>query len=221
MYILISSGLGIFFDKSGDMVPPVYQEFLRKFEAQQEVHVFLHLRALSKPHVSAEEMYTVTRTSLPNCYRMVIRHGYNDRVITADLGHTVYEELRKGIFDTSTDAARALARSSSHSPVPGGEVTPPQRTAAASSTSASDRQVPTNAHISLDQRITALDSAYGRQVVYIVGKEQLRLLAEKNNVFKRMVLGMFLWLRENTRAKIAQMEVPVEKLVEVGFVKEI
>lgn len=45
-------GLGIFFDKSGEKVPVVYEEFLKKFEAQQDVHVFLHLRALHVPHVS-------------------------------------------------------------------------------------------------------------------------------------------------------------------------
>jgi KUP system potassium uptake protein len=214
--------MGIFFDKSGDMVPPVYQEFLRKFEAQQEVHVFLHLRALSKPYVSAEEMYTVTRTSLHNCYRMVIRHGYNDRVITADLGRTVYEELRKGIIDTEHVSAHASAISSSRSQTESAiesEVTPPQRVATASSakngTSGAIKEP------SLDSRIAAVDSAYRRQVVYIVGKEQLRILSEKNSLLKRMVLGMFVWLRENTRAKIAQMQIPVEKLVEVGFVKEL
>jgi KUP system potassium uptake protein len=34
-------------------------------------------------------------------------------------------------------------------------------------------------------------------------------------------LTIFLWLRDNTRAKVASMNIPVEKLVEVGFVKEI
>ena len=75
----------------------VYEEFLRKFEAQQEVHVFLHLRALSKPHVSDEDRYTISRTFIPNCYRLTVRHGYNDRVISADLGDVVYHELRKAI----------------------------------------------------------------------------------------------------------------------------
>ena len=75
--------------------------------------------------------------------------------------------------------------------------------------------------IAIDRRIAVLDSAFQKQVVYIVGKEELRLLVEKNNIFKRILLGIYMWLRQNTRAKIAQMEIPVEKLVEVGFVKEI
>lgn len=73
----------------------------------------------------------------------------------------------------------------------------------------------------IDRRIAALDSAFQKQVVYIVGKEELRLLVERNNIFKRILLGIYMWLRQNTRAKTAQMEIPVEKLVEVGFVKEI
>ena len=73
----------------------------------------------------------------------------------------------------------------------------------------------------VERRLEALDRAYHQQVVYITGKEQLRLLAERNGLFKRVVLGTYIWLRENTRAKIAQWKLPVEKLVEVGFVREI
>jgi KUP system potassium uptake protein len=55
----------------------------------------------------------------------------------------------------------------------------------------------------------------------IVGKEQLRLLKERNNIAKRILLYIFMWLRDNTRAKVASMRIPIDKLVEVGFVKEI
>ncbi|KAF2492470.1 potassium uptake protein [Lophium mytilinum] len=211
-------GLGIFFDKAGEMVPMVYQEFLRKFEAQQEVHVFLHLRALSKPHVSEEDRYAVSRTTLVNCYRLTIRHGYNDRVISADLGEIVYTELRRAIMafpslpalssSESDGVASSCAVSSSSSAVQSD----------ANSVSKLSFAIPNDA--SVERRIHKLDSAYKKQVVYIVGKEQLRLLAKKNNLFKRFVLYVFIWLRENTRAKISQMEVPIEKLVEVGFVKD-
>ncbi|KAF1993531.1 potassium transporter [Amniculicola lignicola CBS 123094] len=223
------NGLGIFFDKSGDLVPTVYLEFLRKFEAQQEVHVFLHLRALSKPYVSAEDKYTVQRTSHTNCYRMTIRHGYNDRVITNDLGKRVYEELRKGIEMTRNMPVYSSAVSSEpsteipDSPVADSAILPARRNVAHShGLSPTDRQpaIAVN-ECSTERRIQILDRAYKKQVVYIVGKEQLRLLNENNNVVKRVVLGVYIWLRENSRAKIAQWRLPVEKLVEVGFVKEI
>jgi KUP system potassium uptake protein len=35
------------------------------------------------------------------------------------------------------------------------------------------------------------------------------------------LLNMFLWMRENTRTKIANLRVPINKIVEVGFVKEV
>lgn len=209
------------------MVPTVYEEFLRKFEAQQEVHVFLHLRALSKPHVPDEDRYTISRTSIPNCYRLTVRHGYNDRVISAELGDVVYHELRKAIVkmvDLPTSAAPSSDRASqpesiAESSAVTSSVTTSLRVTAIPETPALD-EVQIN-DTAIDRRIAALDSAFQKQVVYIVGKEELRLLVEKNNIFKRILLGIYMWLRQNTRAKIAQMEIPVEKLVEVGFVKEI
>lgn len=38
---------------------------------------------------------------------------------------------------------------------------------------------------------------------------------------KRMVLGMFLWMKENCRSRISKLDVAVEKLAAVGLVGEI
>ncbi|KAF2838970.1 putative potassium transporter 5 [Patellaria atrata CBS 101060] len=203
-------GLGIFFDKSGDMVPTVYEEFLRKFEAQQEVHVFLHMRALSKPHVAEDEAYTVSRTSISNCYRLIIRHGYNDRVVSPNLANIVYEQLRHYIA-TSPPTPHHASSSSSE----------PIDIHSTSAATLAPRTVDALCESDISRRVHLLDAAYAKQVVYVVGKEELRLLVEKNNRLKRMVLGVFLWVRSNSRSRIAQMRVPVEKLVEVGFVREI
>ncbi|KAF2473712.1 potassium transporter [Lindgomyces ingoldianus] len=223
-----SSTLGIF-DKVDDLVPTVYLEFLRKFEAQQEVHVFLHLRALSKPYVSAQDKYTIQQTSLPNCYLMTIKHGYNDRAINADLGRIIYEELREGIVQ-SIDipdyySSSITSEPSSRSQISDSAVTPARRAPSSPhpgspSTSAVEGTMLVNESW-IERRLTALYAAYKHQVVYIVGKEQIRLLVDKNNLFKRAVLGSFIWSRENTRTNPAQWRLPVEKLVEVGFVKEV
>lgn len=196
-------GISIFFDKAGNMVPTVYEEFLRKFEARAEVEVFLHFRSLIIPHVLEEEKFSVARTSLPNCYRMVVRHGYNDVVVTENLGDLVYSELRKYITQSWLQNAPAIANHSS-------SVEP--SVANSAGTSADDRKVA--------KRLEVLDQAYAAQTVYIVGKEQLRLLRSTNNIVKWTILNVFLWLRDNTRAKVASMKIPVDKLVEVGFVKE-
>jgi KUP system potassium uptake protein len=190
--VLTILGISLFFDKAGNMVPTVYEEFLRKFEARAEVEVFLHFRGLNIPHVADEEKYSIGRTSLPNCYRMIVRHGYKDVAVTENLGDLVYSELRKYITQSSGQNSPAIANSTS---------------------SATDRKVA--------KELQVLDQAYAAQTVYIVGKEQLRLLKNTNNIFKRVILYVFLWIRDNTRAKVASMKIPVEKLVEVGFVKEI
>lgn len=193
------------------MVPTVYEEFLRKFEAQPDVQVFLHLRALYVPHVTPEERYTTSKTSLPNCYRLTIRHGYNDVPVTEDLGNMVYYEVRKYII---TSAAQFSHPNSTNGVSTSIELNDDAEPQTATSTSAESRDA------RLQRRLAALDTAMESQVVYIVGKEQLRLLAH-NNIAKRFILGIFLWVRDNTRAKVASMRIPVEKLVEIGFVKEI
>jgi KUP system potassium uptake protein len=193
------------------MVPAVYEEFLRKFEAQPDIQVFLHLRALFIPHVSAEEKFDTTKTSLPNCYRLTIRHGYNDIPVTENLGNIVYEEVRKYIITSSAQHSHPASTTGTSTSVELNENSEPQ---AATSTSTESRDA------RLARRLSDLDAANETQVVYIVGKEQLRLLSH-NNIAKRFVLGIFLWVRDNTRAKVASMRIPVEKLVEVGFVKEI
>ena len=213
-------GIAIFFDKAGDMVPTVYEEFLRKFEARAEVEVFLHFRGLTVPHVAEADKFTIARTGLPNCYRMIVRHGYNDVVVTENLGDLVYQELRRYIIGSWAQHAPALAAvapvATSADPSVASSsagTTRPASTAPHGESATDDRRVA--------KRLEVLDEAYAAQTVYIVGKEQLRLLKARNNVAKRAVLGIFLWIRDNTRAKVASMKIPIEKLVEVGFVKEI
>jgi KUP system potassium uptake protein len=41
------------------------------------------------------------------------------------------------------------------------------------------------------------------------------------NVVRKVLLETFLFLRDNTRAKIASLKVPIDKVIEIGFVKEV
>jgi KUP system potassium uptake protein len=133
--------------------------------------------------------------------------------VTEDLGDVVYTELRKFITTNGAQHAQTSATA------PGAASDVPQNEGATMRSISTGTPVESDAK--LTRRLRVLDDAYSAQVVYIVGKGQLRLMAAKNNVFKRFVLGIFLWIRENTRAKVASMRIPVEKLVEVGFVKEL
>lgn len=191
-------GMGIFFDKAGDYVPAVYEQWLRKFRTQLDVVVLMHMRALSKPHVTEEEKYAVSRTSVKNVYRLTIRHGYNDHVVTPDLARLVYEEVREAIVRGAVKAS------------------PSEQSWAAES---SDKEIEAS-DAALAARLRHLDEAYATQALYLVGKQQMRI-NEKYNIVKKMVLGAFLWVRENSRTRMEKLNVPVENLVEVGFVGQI
>ncbi|KAK4560481.1 hypothetical protein LTR86_005678 [Recurvomyces mirabilis] len=188
------NGMAIFFDKSGDYAPPVYEQWLRKFRAQPSIVVLMHMRAISRPYVDEEERYTVSRTSVRNLYRLTIRHGYNDHVITPDLARLVYEQLRAAIVRGGVKPA------------------PTEDVAIVGATGAE--------HPGLQSRLRTLDEAYETQTLYLVGKQQMRVSRQYNFV-KKTLLEAFLWVRDNSRGRIERLNVPIEKLVEVGFVGEV
>lgn len=206
-------GLGIFFDKVGDMTPLVFIQFLHKFTATPQVMVFFHLRPQPRPSVLPEERYSIMRTGIPNCYRMIIRHGYMDEVITKDLGMLIYEQLRN--FIIHEDVTAALTPGTNDNTAESG-------TASSSNSSSASHKHGTisEAQELVARRLAALQSAYQSQVVYIVGKEQMRI-RKGTHIWRRVTLSAYLWLRENTRGKMAAMHIPTDKLVEVGFIKEV
>lgn len=182
------SGVGIFFDKIGDMVPIVFTQFVRKFSCRPEIIVFFHMRPLSTPSVPEAERYVIQRTSIPGCYRMTVRHGYTDNIVTPDLGRMVTEEL-----------ILCLTRQT-----------------ASTSNETSSVEHSTEIQAELD----VINKAAESQIVYIMGKEQMKI-KQGTNIFRRALLIAFLWIRENSRTKMADMDIPVNNLVEVGFLKEI
>lgn len=68
--------------------------------------------------------------------------------------------------------------------------------------------------------LETLERAYKDQVIYIVGKEQL-LVKKGANIIRWAVLSAFIWIRGITSSKVERLNVQIERLVEVGFVKEI
>ncbi|KAK4692809.1 KUP system potassium uptake protein, partial [Lecanoromycetidae sp. Uapishka_2] len=101
-------GVGVFFDKTGSPngTPTVFVHFLQKFQAAPTVIVFFHIRPLSCPTVPPADRFSVTRCfplagpkmALQNIYRVTIRHGYGDQIMTSDLGLLIYENLRAFII---------------------------------------------------------------------------------------------------------------------------
>lgn len=196
-------GFGIFFDKAGETTPIVFNQFIRKLVAAPTVIVFFHLRPLDQPFVEPENRYSVSRLAIPNCYRLVVRHGYMDEVITPNLANLIFEKVRNHIVE------RALYRESEKAtaaPATGIEGSEQDNTSSRSSTTSS--------------RLEALERAYNHKVLYITGKEQMKIRSG-TNILYRFFLHIFLFIRENTRTKIASLDIPMDKVIEVGFVKDI
>ncbi|KAI9645857.1 hypothetical protein NHQ30_005293 [Ciborinia camelliae] len=203
--------VGIFFDKVGDQLPIVFTQFVRKFCATPEVIIFLHMRPLSVPHIPDTERYVIQRTSIPSCYRITIRHGYTDDIITPSIGSTLISQLILFITrDPSTFTglqSRLVSESTSRQS--------PDSISPASSV------IHTPA---IQAELDKINNAASSQLVYVLGKEQMKLKKGQRSLggwVRRGVLWTFLWIRDNSRGKMADLNLPVEGLVEVGFVNEI
>lgn len=189
-----ASGLGIFLDKIGtteDVVPKVFTRFVRKFHSRPEVIVFFHLRALSVPTVPVGERFVITRVrELQSCYRMTLRHGYMDEVLTADLHQAIVKQLT----DFITRMGKHTTSLSDHSGF-------------------------------IQQELGRLSRAGQSELIYVLGKQMMRPNPSQSNMLKRicrnMLLEIFLWLRENTRTKLADLDIDPDSLVEVGWLKQI
>ncbi|KAK7426939.1 hypothetical protein QQZ08_006531 [Neonectria magnoliae] len=187
-------GLGIFFDKvggSGDHIPKVFTQFIRKFQTRPQVIVFFHMRSLSQPTVPAGQRFVIARVTskIPSCYRIALRHGYMDDVLTPDLTRIIVLELMMFITRGSADTNENLM--------------PPE----------------------VREELEALRAARDAQTVYLMGKQTMRVQRRPRktiaNIARRVALESFLWIRENTRTKLANLDIDPDDLVEIGFVKEI
>jgi KUP system potassium uptake protein len=225
-------GFGVFFDKAGETTPIVFSQFIRKLVTAPEVIVFFHLRPLEIPSVAPDQRYYVTRLAIPNCYRLVVRHGYMDEVITPDLASLIFEKVRDHIIiraldregerpvkATGNDAATSNTVSKLSSTTAVTEKDATQPTSTSMEVEPKQASTPTSTP-STSSRLTALERAYNHEVLYIIGKETMKVKSGTNFV-RKMLLHAFLFLRENTRTKIDSLKVPQDKVIEVGFIKDV
>lgn len=275
-------GLGIFFDKTGVLTPAVFTHFASKFVAVMDVTVFFHLHPVEAPTVPDDERYSVSKfTAIPGCYRLVVRHGFMDEVLSPDLAALIYEKVRAFVVrqaaqgealraeDAEDSASSAIENVEGSSNGNGGSSdnnnnnnnneikTGPSLSSSptldVATTSGADVTGPSPAAISFaartgslsvsggggggerhisekhpvelrDEAVAAelarLDRAYAAKIMYVVGKGQMRTRTG-TGLFRRAVLETFLWIRDNTRTKVANLRLAMERTVEMGFVKEI
>ncbi|KAI9653659.1 MAG: hypothetical protein M1821_007006 [Bathelium mastoideum] len=217
-------GFGIFFDKAGETTPIVFSQFAIKLVAMPEVSVFFHLRPLETPSVAPEDRYTVSRLGIPHTYRVVCRHGFNDEVITPDLASVIYEQLRMAVitrekdYDPRTQVEFKSETAPASSDV--AEVVSPMAQLDTIETARKEKETSssTEAKTAKSLELNMLEQAYEHQVLYIIGKEQMKV-KPKTGLIRAAFLHLFLFIRENTRTKIANLRVPMDRIIEVGFVK--
>ncbi|EMR64420.1 putative potassium transporter protein [Eutypa lata UCREL1] len=263
-------GMGIYFDKTGINTPAVFAQFVRKIGAVPDATVFFHLHPVETPSVADEDRYAISRlgAAVPGCYRLVVRHGFMDEVITPDLAALIYEQVRGfiirqaaedaplGLPDVSAAATTApsttgTAEEKDSSTVASANLNVPSAVVFSThdtDTSSTRLNLPSNSTGSgggapaeaeagkgkgrhreipvelrdqvIRRELAKLDRAYASKVMYLVGKEQMKIKMGTSLV-RTITLASFLWIRDNTRAKIANLRLAMDRVVEVGFVKEI
>lgn len=204
--ISVVPGLGVFFDKLGDPArpPPCFSHFVAKFAARPAVTIFFHMRPLDVPVIAPEERFVVARhraLGLESTYIVVLRHGYAEEPLRPGIAHDLVEQVDRFLSQ-------------------GLGTTPP-------------------ANVPLVQRERAvLRQASETQIVYLLGKEAMRVgrrkdvdekdkrqtLRRRLNVWaftRRLLLELFLWIRENSRTKLAAFDMEIDKMVEVGYLTEL
>ena len=68
--------------------------------------------------------------------------------------------------------------------------------------------------------LAQLQNAYEHRVLYILGKEEMTVKRE-TPIWRGVLLRMFLVLRDYSRSKMSNIKVPTDRLVEIGFIKEV
>jgi KUP system potassium uptake protein len=133
-------------------------------------------------------------------------------VITGDLGMLVFEQTQNRVTREAPEKNAQKIVIYLESNASRANTTEPAQDGTSNRPSLEQLQVP--------DKLLELQKAYNSQVVYIVGKEQMRI--SNDTVFvRRIALEAFLWLGENTRTSVQAFNMEVEKPNEVGFVKEL
>ncbi|KAF3940867.1 hypothetical protein ABW19_dt0208194 [Dactylella cylindrospora] len=218
-------GIGIFMDKTGFLYPTVYTRFLRSFEAQHAITIFLNIRHITLPSVEEERRYGISKIdSLHSTYRVIARYGYNETVpenlaetIKAKLGDYISRLEHPAVENTIGDSAKLETSTASTNPnVP---------TLKFSDDEIESANVVRQRHgivetTSLKSEKTSLSSAFEEQVVFLLGKQ--RLIERKDrNMISKIVLKCFTWLREQTINKVNFLGLPIDQVVEIGTITEI
>ena len=136
-------------------------------------------------------------------------------IITPDLASVIMEQVRRYLADDlqSLQAKQCTTASSSN------DISAVN--AQTNSPDTSETRRGENEDVQLRSReLEILKLAFEHKVLYIMGKEQM-VTKSGTNILRKVLLNAFLWMRENTRNKMANLRVPADQVIEIGFLKKV
>lgn len=139
-----------------------------------------------------------------------------DEVITPDLAAVIYSHLRAYLIDKARPATSDPRQ---------GDFSATSTVVDEESASPSVKEISVGfttrqAEVPEATSLTKLDRAYNHRVLYVLGNEEMHV-RKGRSIWRWLVLKVFLFMRENSRGKIQNLKIPNDRLVEIGFVKDI
>ncbi|EER41536.1 potassium transporter hak-1 [Histoplasma capsulatum H143] len=223
-------GIGIFLVETDLNSPPVFDHFLRKFEASHEITVLLHINRIPKYHVAPSNRLRSSATPIRGVYRVTLCLGYGDTISWVAFEQSLIDELEMLISnntaatpptDAETDCdldphqSQPLKSSSPRSPL---SFQLPRSTSSGDIPLSIMPTIHTQADHHQHEQLAPPDlkAITQKPITYIICRDKL-FIKEESNFVRRAILTVFVAVRNQQRAKLSQLEVPADRLVEIGF----
>lgn len=145
-----------------------------------------------------------------------------DAIITSDLAAIIRKELREHVIRKYADRSRDREGTTIEGPNSSEENSLDEKnpmTANANSRHSNATSSPDEGK-TLPSDLAFIENAYDHRVLYVIGKEEMKIRGDAP-FWRKILLSAFLFVRHNSRSKMANLKVPTEKLVEIGFLKDI
>ncbi|KLJ10782.1 hypothetical protein EMPG_13860 [Blastomyces silverae] len=212
-------GIGIFLVETDLNSPPVFDHFLRKFEASHEITALLHINHIPQYHVVPKNRFRSSATAIRGVYRVTLRLGYGDTI-----NWTTFEQLLIDELETLISSGGA---SPPTDPDPDldfhhQDKTPSPSPHSAPSSSGEDIPMSTIHAKTRHEQLPPpdLEAITQKPITYIIGRDKL-FIKEESNFVRRAMLTVFVAVKNQQRTKLSQLKVPVDRLVEIGFSKAV
>ncbi|KAK2809493.1 hypothetical protein FQN50_003761 [Emmonsiellopsis sp. PD_5] len=218
--VKIIRGIGVFLVETDSRSPPVYDHFLRKFEASHEITVLLHIKHIPKHHIPSENRFRVSPIGIRGVFRVTLQLGYGDHIFWDTFEQSLLHELGSVQSTTNNPDTPHLKDSEAEADSPSPLLFPSSSTDILLSTLPPSTHTTTTTPNQPPPSPLSEASLTSKPITYIVGRDRLYLKAE-SNFLRRGLLAVFVYVKNHQRSGLAGMRVPVDRLVEVGFSKAV